>query len=195
MTEITRQLINLTLSDDSYTDRTRIVFNAEASVDYEMGVDANKFISTSAPIQLYSLGKNNEQYSINERPSTSSGEMIALGYYAAQAGTFTLSASRMDTTIIIYDYETNQYVDLSQGDYMFSSEAGYNNHRFAMSAAKIPANTTGIENITIDELTNVSVFTITGLPLAEHVNLHDLQLPAGIYMIQTTNAIYKIVLP
>jgi hypothetical protein len=195
VTETTRQLINLTLSDDSYTDRTRIVFNAEASVDYEMGIDANKFISTSAPIQLYSLGKNNEQYSINERPSTSSGEMIALGYYAAQAGTFTLSASRMDTTIIIYDYETNQYVDLSQGDYMFSSEAGYNNHRFAMSAAKIPANTTGIENITIDELTNVSVFTITGLPLAEHVNLHDLQLPAGIYMIQTTNAIYKIVLP
>ena len=195
LTETTRQLINLTLSDDSYTDRTRIVFNAEASVDYEMGVDANKFISTSAPIQLYSLGKNNEQYSINERPSTSSGEMIALGYYAAQAGTFTLSASRMDTTIIIYDYETNQYVDLSQGDYMFSSEAGYNNHRFAMSAAKIPANTTGIENITIDELTNVSVFTITGLPLAEHVSLHDLQLPAGIYMVQTTNAIYKIVLP
>ena len=195
VTETTRQLINLTLSDDSYTDRTRIVFNAEASVDYEMGIDANKFISTSAPIQLYSLGKNNEQYSINERPSTSSGEMIALGYYAAQAGTFTLSASRMDTTIIIYDYETNQYVDLSQGDYMFASEAGYNNHRFAMSAAKIPANTTGIENITIDELTNVSVFTITGLPLAEHVNLHDLQLPAGIYMIQTTNAIYKIVLP
>ena len=195
LTETTRQLINLTLSDDSYTDRTRIVFNAEASVDYEMGVDANKFISTSAPIQLYSLGKNNEQYSINERPATSSGEMIALGYYAAQAGTFTLSASRMDTTIIIYDYVANQYVDLSQGDYMFSSEAGYNNSRFAMSAAKVPSNTTNIENINVEELSSVSVYTITGQPLADNINFSDLHLSAGIYMIQTKNAIYKIVLP
>ena len=193
--ETTRQLITLTLADESYTDRTRIVFNAEASVDYEMGVDANKFISTSAPVQLYSLGKMNEQYSINERPSTTSGEMIALGYYAAQAGTFTLSASRMDTTIIIYDYVANQYVDLSQGDYMFSSEAGYNNSRFAMSAAKVPSNTTNIENINVEELSSVSVYTITGQPLADNINFSDLHLSAGIYMIQTNNAIYKIVLP
>ena len=193
-TEASRQLINLTLSDSAYTDRTRIVFNADASLEYEMGVDANKFISTSAPIQLYSLGKNGEQYSINERPATASGEMIQLGYYAAYAGTFTLSASRMDTTITIYDNVTNQYVDLSQGDYMFSTEAGYNNTRFAMSAAKVPSSITNIEDINPDDLRAVSVYSITGQPLAEDVDFSTVQLPAGVYMIQTNNHTYKTVI-
>ena len=193
-TEASRQLINLTLSDSAYTDRTRIVFNADASLEYEMGVDANKFISTSAPIQLYSLGKNGEQYSINERPTTASGEMIQLGYYAAYAGAFTLSASRMDTTITIYDNVTNQYVDLSQGDYMFSTEAGYNNTRFAMSAAKVPSSITNIEDINPDDLRSVSVYSLTGQPLAEDVDFSTLHLPAGVYVIQTNNHTYKSVI-
>ena len=193
-TEASRQLINLTLSDSAYTDRTRIVFNADASLEYEMGVDANKFISTSAPIQLYSLGKNGEQYSINERPTTASGEMIQLGYYAAYAGVFTLSASRMDTTITIYDNVTNQYVDLSQGDYMFSTEAGYNNTRFAMSAAKVPSSITNIEDINPDDLRSVSVYSLTGQPLAEDVDFSTLHLPAGVYVIQTNNHTYKSVI-
>ena len=193
-TEASRQLINLTLSDSAYTDRTRIVFNADASLEYEMGVDANKFISTSAPIQLYSLGKNGEQYSINERPTTASGEMIQLGYYAAYAGAFTLSASRMDTTIIIYDNVTNQYVDLSQGDYMFSTEAGYNNTRFAMSAAKVPSSITNIEDINPDDLRSVSVYSLAGQPLAEDVDFSTLHLPAGVYVIQTNNHTYKSVI-
>ena len=193
-TEASRQLINLTLSDSAYTDRTRIVFNADASLEYEMGVDANKFISTSAPIQLYSLGKNGEQYSINERPITASGEMIQLGYYAAYAGAFTLSASRMDTTITIYDNVTNQYVDLSQGDYMFSTEAGYNNTRFAMYAAKVPSSITNIEDINPDDLRSVSVYSLTGQPLAEDVDFSTLHLPAGVYVIQTNNHTYKSVI-
>jgi hypothetical protein len=189
----TRQLINLTISDDTYTDRTRIVFNADASVDYEMGVDANKFISTSAPVQLYSLGQGDEQYSINERPSTAAGEMIQLGYYVAQAGTYTLSATRMDTTITIYDYQENRYVDLSQGDYIFSTEAGFNNTRFAMAATKAPEHFTNIENIDMEELSCVSVYTITGQTIAENVDLTTLQLPEGMYMVQTNRATYKII--
>lgn len=188
-----RQLINITISDDTYTDRTRIVFNASASIEYEMGVDANKFMSTTAPVQIYSLGSDDEQYSINERPSTASGEMIQLGYYAAKAGTYTLSATRIDTTITIYDYQENQYVNLANGDYIFSTEAGYNNTRFAMAAAKAPENVTNIENISIEELACVSVYTITGQTIAENVNFATLQLPAGMYMVQTSRTTYKIV--
>ena len=190
-----RQLINLELSDSAYTDRTRIVFNADASIEYEMGVDANKFISTSAPVQLYSLGKNKEQYSINERPLTTSGEMIQLGYYAAYAGTFTLSASRMDTTITIFDNVTNQYVDLSKGDYMFSTEAGYHDTRFAMSAAKLPSDVIDVKDINPNELHSVIVYSMMGLTLAEDADFSTLHLPAGVYMIQSKSATYKIVIP
>ena len=193
--ETSRQLINLELSDSAYTDHTRIVFNADASIEYEMGVDANKFISTSAPVQLYSLGKNQEQYSINERPLTTSGEMIQLGYYAAYAGTFTLSASRMDTTITIFDNVTNQYVDLSKGDYMFSTEAGYHDARFAMSAAKLPSDVIDVKDINPNELQSVMVYSMMGLTLAEDADFSTLHLPAGVYMIQSKSATYKIVIP
>ena len=190
-----RKLINLTLSSATYTDRTRVVFNANAGMGYEIGVDANKFISTSAPVQLYSLGKSKEQYSINERPETRAGETIQLGYYAATAGNLTLSASRMDTAIVIYDNVTNQYVDLSEGDYMFYSEAGYNHTRFAMSAAKAPSVETGVDEIRKDDWNNVVVYSITGQLLAENVHLSTLDLPAGVYMIQTESATHKIVIP
>jgi hypothetical protein len=190
-----RKLINLTLSSATYTDRTRVVFNANAGMGYEIGVDANKFISTSAPVQLYSLGKSKEQYSINERPDTRAGETIQLGYYAATAGNLTLSASRMDTAIVIYDNVTNQYVDLSEGDYMFYSEAGYNHTRFAMSAGKAPSVETGVDEIRKDDWNNVAVYSITGQLLAENVHLSTLDLPAGVYMIQTESATHKIVIP
>ena len=40
-----RTVFNFTLNDDTYTDRTRVVINPEASMDYEMSRDAAKFMS------------------------------------------------------------------------------------------------------------------------------------------------------
>jgi hypothetical protein len=189
-----RFIININLSDSVYSDRTRVVFNAQASVDYEMGVDASKMMSTTAPVQLYTIGKSSEQYSINERPATTNGEVIQLGYYAAYAGHFTLSASRMDTTIMLYDNVEKCLVDLSQGDYIFSTEQGFNNQRFTMYA--VEADTpTSIQDINIKDLSKVSVYTLTGQKIAKDVDFSSLQLLAGVYMIQTSNAIFKIVVP
>ena len=189
-----RWLVDITISDSAYTDRTRVVFNEEASVEYDLGVDANKTIVTTAPVQLYTIGKSNEQYSINERPATTNGEVINLGYYAAHAGTFTLSVSRMDTTFMLYDNVEDQYVDLSQGDYTFDSEAGFNNSRFAMYATPKKDTTTSLEDIQIQDLNSVTVYTMTGQTMAENVDLSTVQLPAGVYMIKTTNGTHKVIL-
>ena len=189
-----RWLVDITMSDSVYTDRTRVVFNEEASVEYDLGVDANKMMSTTAPVQLYSIGKSNEQYSINERPATTNGEVIQLGYYAAYKGTFTLSVSRMDTTFMLYDNVENQYVDLSQGDYIFDTEAGFNNSRFAMYATPKKDTTTSLEDIQIQDLNSVTIYTMTGQTMAENVDLSTVQLPAGVYMIKTTNGTHKVIL-
>ena len=189
-----RWLVDITMSDSVYTDRTRVVFNEEASVEYDLGVDANKMMSTTAPVQLYSIGKSNEQYSINERPATTNGEVIQLGYYAAYKGTFTLSVSRMDTTFMLYDNVENQYVDLSQSDYIFDTEAGFNNSRFAMYATPKKDTTTSLEDIQIQDLNSVTVYTMTGQTMAENVDLSTVQLPAGVYMIKTTNGTHKVIL-
>ena len=191
----TRFIVNINLSDSTYTDRPRVVFNNQASVDYEMGVDASKMISTTAPVQLYTIGKSNEQYSINERPATIDGEMIQLGYYAAYAGEFTLSASRMDTTIMIYDNVEKQYVDLALRGNTINTEAGFNNSRFAMCATEKQDTPSSIQDVNMENLTSVSVYTTTGQTIAENVDFSTLHLPAGVYMIKSNNTIFKIVLP
>ena len=44
------------MNDDTYTDRTRVVINPEASMDYEMSRDAAKFMSDDKDVpQLFTL--------------------------------------------------------------------------------------------------------------------------------------------
>jgi len=51
-----RTVFNFTLNDDTYTDRTRVVINPEASMDYEMSRDAAKFMSDDKDVpQLFTL--------------------------------------------------------------------------------------------------------------------------------------------
>jgi hypothetical protein len=100
----------------------------------------------------------------------------------------------MDTTFMLYDNVEDQYVDLSQGDYTFDSEAGFNNSRFAMYATPKKDTTTSLEDIQIQDLNSVTVYTMTGQTMAENVDLSTVQLPAGVYMIKTTNGTHKVIL-
>ena len=124
---MSRQLIDLTISDGSNTDKTRVVFNPECAETYEIGTDACKFIAAKAA-QLYSVDSKNVNYSINER---SEGD-VRLGYVAVKSGEMTISAGRMDTPVAIYDKEMGITFDLSKGAYQFSTEAGTFNDRFVL---------------------------------------------------------------
>ena len=189
-----RWLVDIILSDTMYNERTRVVFNEEATVGYDMGVDASKMMSTDAPVQMYTIGLQNEKYSINERPATVDGEVIMLGYYAKRKGSFTLSACRMDTAIVIYDNVEKQYVDLTQGNYTFESEAGFHDTRFVLYATEKENTNTSLEDIEMQDWSGVTVYTMTGQTVAENVDLSTVQLQAGVYMIKTTNGTHKVVL-
>lgn len=122
-----RKLINLTISDGSNADKTRVVFNPECAETYEIGTDACKFIAAKAA-QIYSVDSKDVNYSINER---SEGD-VRLGYVAVKSGEMTISAGRMDTPVAIYDKEMGITFDLSKGAYQFSTEAGTFNDRFVL---------------------------------------------------------------
>ncbi len=135
-----RQFINLTLSDGTLSDNTRIVFNEKKSQDYEIDCDAAKFdAGTDAP-QLYSIEAKAGKLAINERPAGS----VKLGYSVKKAGTFTLSAKRMDVAVLLQDNVTNATYDLADGDYQFTSEAGTFDSRFVIVPTR---STTGIADI------------------------------------------------
>lgn len=125
-----RQRIELTIADTDVKDKTRIVFNQEASVNYETACDAAKFMSTEDVPQIYSLD-NESKYAINERPI---GD-VKLGYVAKTAGTFKIGAKRMDTVVMLYDQVKNETYDLTTGDYAFETEAGTFENRFVIKAS------------------------------------------------------------
>lgn len=138
-----RQFFDLQLLGEETMDETRVVLNDNASLDYEIECDASKFMSVESAVpQMFTLDAQGNGYAINERP-VDNGK-IKLAYYAGQAGFYTISVSRADGEIYLYDVQSNKTVNLMEQDYTFYSEVteSPNTTRFVLSLNS--GNETGI---------------------------------------------------
>lgn len=179
-----RKIVNIRLSSDAYTDRARIVFNDEASMEYELGRDAI-VMGGQAPLHIWSINGAN-RLAINERPYGTG--FVSLGYEVIEDGFYTLSASRMDTAVILYDNVLQQEVDLAQGDYVFSTEAGVNTTRFSIARIKAQEeNTTGIDEAVVNPNEIVNVYNMLGVKVLDNVRRGDINLNSGIYVVENQN--------
>lgn len=127
-----RKVYNITLSNDMISDRTRVVFNEEAAMAYEMTCDAAKFASTEKSVpQIYTVN-NNVRFAINERP-VQNGD-VALGVTCGSAGVYTISVNAVGAgRIILEDKAMNVSCDLSaEKGYTFNAEAGDYLGRFVL---------------------------------------------------------------
>lgn len=147
-----RLIVNLTLSDGTTTDKTRVVFNDKKQNAYELDCDASKFM-TSGVAQLYTMDARRVQYAINERPN---GD-VPVGYVAPTAGTYTIEAVRMDKPMLLKDLELGITFDLANGTYEFESAAGTFDSRFMLVANDTA---TGIADIRTK--TGVSIMPTAG---------------------------------
>ena len=138
-----RQLVNLELQGNGTADKTRVVFNDAQKMTYETSCDAAKFLTTGVP-QLFSLEPTGEEvkYAINERPVADG--TVRLGFTASSAGTLSISATRMDTEVMLRDLKTGATWDFSEGDYSFSTEAGTFCDRFLLVRK---AGVTGVDEL------------------------------------------------
>lgn len=143
-----RTIVNLYLSGNDYSDRSRVVFNDNASVDYELSCDATKFMSDNSEVpQLFSLDIKGRQYAINERP-TADGN-VALGIIIPETGEYTISVGKdcLSEKIYLIDNKENVITDLSSSDYTFQSDAISTNNRFVLS---LSGETSGVATMNID---------------------------------------------
>ncbi|MBR2459302.1 MAG: leucine-rich repeat domain-containing protein [Bacteroidaceae bacterium] len=136
-----RLLVNVTLGNGKDTDRTRVVFNNDAAMEYETACDAAKFSTQGVP-QIYTLDAKAVKYAINERPAAQGS--VSLGYSVSAKGTYTIAATRMDVAMCLMDNLTGTVHDLTQGGYEFSSEAGTFDKRFTLF---VKGDATAIENV------------------------------------------------
>jgi hypothetical protein len=152
-----RLLVNITLSDGKETDRTRVVFNEKAAMDYELECDASKFSTEGMP-QLYTLSTGNVMYAINERPMAQG--CINLGFSVPAYGKYTIEGQRIDIGMLLMDNITGEVHDLSKGAYEFTSQAGTFNSRFTLVAKD---DATGInETENGEDADNSTLYNIKG---------------------------------
>ena len=158
-----RYLFNIQLTGDEMADETRVVLNNEALMDYEIERDASKFMSfeTTVP-QIFTLDASGNSYAINERPLADGA--VKLAYYVGQSGFYTISATRADGEIYLYDSLLNTSLNLAEQSYTFHSNAteGTNNNRFVLTL-----------NVNAGEPTGISTFESVKM---NHENaVYDLQ--------------------
>lgn len=128
-----RRLFNLILTDGEWADRSRVVLNEQASMSYEMGVDAAKFMTAEpATPQLYSV-ESGVKYAINERPlgdglATFSVVLPHDGEYCLRLG----DNSCQGEDVLVIDLENGHVGSLQEG-YTFTSSSGTYQGRFIVS--------------------------------------------------------------
>ena len=154
-----RHVFNLQLSDGNLSDRTRVVINPAASMDYETERDAAKFPAMDATAtQLYSVA-GDVQYAINERPFADGSVQLAAHFGKTGTYTFTLETKATESVILIDELE-GAAVELNGTEgYTFNAEAGTATGRFLL---QIAGTADGINELATDNLHGSGVFTIDG---------------------------------
>ena len=178
-----RHVFNLFLSDGEQSDRTRVVINPDASMDYENSCDAAKFPAMKRnTTQIYSIASGVD-YSINERPLADGTVQLAARF--AKTGQYTLRMeTSADYSVILTDEATGIAMELNSVDgYTFDALAGDANNRFRLQISK---DADAIQMVSTDDLRNARIFTLDGKRIPANK-----QLSAGVYLIQKNGIVRK----
>ena len=204
-----RNIVNLYLENDDYKDKSRIVFNENASIDYELNCDATKFMNEDGAIpQLYSIDGKGRQYAINERPNGDGN--VNLGVVIPEAGQYTISADKNNLTKELYliDLKENIVTELASADYSFYSDAVTSNRRFVLTldnnVTRINSNTISSPNISISNGSiiingasgqKVEVYSLDGKCVYNDLTTHQhetIMMGKGEYVVKVGDKSFKI---
>ncbi|MBR5276571.1 MAG: leucine-rich repeat protein [Bacteroidaceae bacterium] len=160
-TPVKRTVINLTISDGANKDRTRVVINNKAAMQYEIEKDASKFMSNNVAVpQIYTVN-DGVNYSINERP-LGNGK-VELNTIINSDGTYTIALAGIpqECTVCLLDKKTGAKVSLNETEYSFNACAGEDVERFSLLIDGL--GTTGIDAIDTDSSDDGDIYSIHGI--------------------------------
>ncbi len=150
-TQTAPHYVALTLSDGAQADATTLVIGEHYTDNYEIGSDLQKMLGYGTEPQVY-LYNGSTKYAFKSVNETAAAQVQPLGVYLPATGeyTFSLKDAYDDSSIqaiYLYDYETDQCVNLLQTDYTFTSSKTTTEKRFALSVTvqKAPSITTAMD--------------------------------------------------
>lgn len=201
------------MNDNEIIDETRVVINEAALLDYELTLDASKFLSINENVpQIFSFDSYGNNFAINERPIADG--TVNLGYFVAEPGYYTISAIRTDGDVYLYDNRTGKTVDLTSQDYYFYSDETeeIDCSRFTLSLCVDDSNTTGVNvmnaqgivvtgednriRIITGEESEFQVFTTDGRCVCEKMvcdGVSYIDIPKGVYIVKVKGLIFKTI--
>ena len=197
-----RKLIDLVLGYNDTEDNTRVVFNDDASIDYEINCDASKFDNLDAMTpQLYTLDENGTRYAINERPMENG--TVRLGLIIPVNGTYTLrvNRNRQAGTVLLRDKQMDVTTDITTDGYVFTAKASTIEDRFELVASTLVTGITEYANEPdvavvsteggIQTTGNATVYSLDGRLLTT-VRGGYVPLTAGVYIVRTSKQSVKV---
>lgn len=156
-----RTVFNITLAKDGQqADRTRVVINEAATMQYDLSRDAAKFTGTEPTVSQIFTINGATRYAINERP-LNNGQAL-LGLHFGTDGTYTIGLSNQpDGQITLEDRLTGTKQQLNgTAGYSFTAKAGDSIDRFVLH---FDAVATGINAATTNEADrNDDTYTLDG---------------------------------
>lgn len=156
-----RTVFNITLAKDGQqADRTRVVINEAATMQYDLSRDAAKFTGTEPTVSQIFTINGATRYAINERP-LNNGQAL-LGLHFGTDGTYTIGLSNQpDGQITLEDRLTGTKLQLNgTAGYSFTAKAGDSTDRFVLH---FDAVATGINAATANEADrNDDTYTLDG---------------------------------
>ncbi len=156
-----RTVFNITLAKDGQqADRTRVVINEAATMQYDLSRDAAKFTGTEPAVSQIFTINGATRYAINERP-LNNGQAL-LGLHFGTDGTYTIGLSNQpDGQVTLEDRLTGTKLQLNgTAGYSFTAKAGDSTDRFVLH---FDAVATGINAATVNEADrNDDTYTLDG---------------------------------
>ena len=139
-TSSSRTVLNIILTGEETSDRTRIVFNDKAEMGYEVSRDAALFAAMSSEASQIWTANGSVRYAINERPLGDG--IVELGVTCGKTGTYTiaLGANSGVESVMLQDRLTGKTVAIStEQGYTFQASAGSIAGRFFISGSQADA--------------------------------------------------------
>ena len=156
-----RTVFNITLAKDGQqADRTRVVINEAATMQYDLSRDAAKFTGTEPAVSQIFTINGATRYAINERP-LNNGQAL-LGLHFGTDGTYTIGLSNQpDGQVTLEDRLTGTKLQLNgTAGYSFTAKAGDSTDRFVLHFNAVA---TGINAATANEADrNDDTYTLDG---------------------------------
>lgn len=156
-----RTVFNITLAKDGQqADRTRVVINEAATMQYDLSRDAAKFTGTEPAVSQIFTINGATRYAINERP-LNNGQAL-LGLHFGTDGTYAIGLSNQpDGQVTLEDRLTGTKLQLNgTAGYSFTAKAGDSTDRFVLH---FDAVATGINAATANEADrNDDTYTLDG---------------------------------